>query len=110
MMASYMDIVVFENTICINALASWTRLLITRFIYDSFDNTYQTTIGIDFLSKTMYLEDRTVRLQLFFYEVVYKSKRGIANSKERTANLKGGTANSEKYSEFGDVELIQKEV
>ncbi|KPP79159.1 hypothetical protein Z043_101291 [Scleropages formosus] len=28
-------------------------------MYDSFDNTYQATIGIDFLSKTMYLEDRT---------------------------------------------------
>lgn len=38
--------------------------LITRFMYDSFDNTYQATIGIDFLSKTMYLEDRTVS---FFY-------------------------------------------
>ena len=25
----------------------------------------QATIGIDFLSKTMYLEDRTVRLQLW---------------------------------------------
>lgn len=25
----------------------------------------QSTIGIDFLSKTMYLEDRTVRLQLW---------------------------------------------
>ncbi|CAK5103175.1 unnamed protein product [Meloidogyne enterolobii] len=32
--------------------------LITRFMYDSFDNTYQATIGIDFLSKTMYLEER----------------------------------------------------
>ncbi|EPY50854.1 GTPase Ryh1 [Schizosaccharomyces cryophilus OY26] len=39
--------------------------LITRFMYDQFDNTYQATIGIDFLSKTMYLEDRTVRLQLW---------------------------------------------
>ncbi|KAI8139606.1 ras-related protein rab-like protein-6A [Fennellomyces sp. T-0311] len=39
--------------------------LITRFMYDSFDNTYQATIGIDFLSKTMYLEDKTVRLQLW---------------------------------------------
>ncbi|CAA2956174.1 ras-related RABH1b [Olea europaea subsp. europaea] len=37
--------------------------IITRFMYDKFDNTYQATIGIDFLSKTMYLEDRTVRLQ-----------------------------------------------
>jgi len=34
-------------------------------MYDSFDNMYQATIGIDFLSKTMYLEDRTVRLQLW---------------------------------------------
>lgn len=25
--------------------------LITRFMYDSFDNMYQATIGIDFLSK-----------------------------------------------------------
>jgi len=39
--------------------------LITRFMYDSFDSTYQATIGIDFLSKTMYLEDRTVRLQIW---------------------------------------------
>ena len=68
--------------------------IITRFMYDKFDNTYQAralqlprrgsgkaaarcvrqlrrgrvrqaTIGIDFLSKTMYLEDRTVRLQLW---------------------------------------------
>merc|ERR1712137_327712 len=37
----------------------------TRFMYDTFDNNYQATIGIDFLSKTMYLEDRTVRLQLW---------------------------------------------
>ena len=40
-------------------------LNIFRFMYDTFDNTYQATIGIDFLSKTMYLEDRTVRLQLW---------------------------------------------
>eukprot|EP01028_Stygiella_incarcerata_P006762 TRINITY_DN2749_c0_g1_i1.p1 TRINITY_DN2749_c0_g1~~TRINITY_DN2749_c0_g1_i1.p1 ORF type:complete len:226 (-),score=68.25 TRINITY_DN2749_c0_g1_i1:87-764(-) len=39
--------------------------IITRFMYDTFDQTYQATIGIDFLSKTMYLEDRTVRLQLW---------------------------------------------
>ncbi|KAG6384886.1 hypothetical protein SASPL_153708 [Salvia splendens] len=39
--------------------------IITRFMYDKFDTTYQATIGIDFLSKTMYLEDRTVRLQLW---------------------------------------------
>lgn len=39
--------------------------VITRFMYDTFDNAYQATIGIDFLSKTMYMEDRTVRLQLW---------------------------------------------
>lgn len=32
--------------------------LITRFMYDSFDNTYQATIGIDFLSKVRHLESR----------------------------------------------------
>lgn len=39
--------------------------IITRFMYDTFDSNYQATIGIDFLSKTLYLEDRTVRLQLW---------------------------------------------
>lgn len=39
--------------------------IITRFMYDTFDASYQATIGIDFLSKTMYLDDRTVRLQLW---------------------------------------------
>eukprot|EP00698_Gefionella_okellyi_P005699 TRINITY_DN15164_c0_g1_i1.p1 TRINITY_DN15164_c0_g1~~TRINITY_DN15164_c0_g1_i1.p1 ORF type:complete len:231 (-),score=27.15 TRINITY_DN15164_c0_g1_i1:220-891(-) len=39
--------------------------IITRFMYDTFDNNYQATIGIDFLTKTMYLEDRSVRLQLW---------------------------------------------
>lgn len=37
----------------------------TRFMYDKFDSSYAATIGIDFLSKTLYLEDRTVRLQLW---------------------------------------------
>lgn len=40
--------------------------LITRFMYDTFDETYAATIGIDFLLKTMYLDDnRTIRLQLW---------------------------------------------
>ncbi|TNN74170.1 Ras-related protein Rab-6B [Liparis tanakae] len=72
---------------CSSAWRVGKTSLITRFMYDSFDNTYQpirpigplqssswpllqlagswATIGIDFLSKTMYLEDRTVRLQLW---------------------------------------------
>eukprot|EP00835_Amoeboradix_gromovi_P002527 NODE_145_length_17646_cov_0.204536.p10 type:complete len:191 gc:universal NODE_145_length_17646_cov_0.204536:8276-8848(+) len=39
--------------------------VITRFMYDTFESNYQATIGIDFLSKTMYLDDRTLRLQLW---------------------------------------------
>ncbi|KAK4592543.1 hypothetical protein RGQ29_016894 [Quercus rubra] len=58
--------------------------IITRFMYDKneyFDassshviegltNLIHATIGIDFLSKTMYLEDRTVRLQLWFRSLI----------------------------------------
>ncbi|PVV02980.1 hypothetical protein BB560_002562 [Smittium megazygosporum] len=39
--------------------------IISRFMYDSFEETYLATIGIDFLSKSIYLEDRTIRLQLW---------------------------------------------
>ncbi|KAG8457900.1 hypothetical protein KFE25_011966 [Diacronema lutheri] len=39
--------------------------IISRFMHDTFEAHYQATIGIDFVSKTMYLEDRTVRLQLW---------------------------------------------
>merc|ERR1711881_417042 len=40
--------------------------IITRFMYDTFDTAYQATIGIDFLSKTMFLEDKSsIRLQLW---------------------------------------------
>ncbi|XP_072973457.1 ras-related protein RABH1e-like [Typha angustifolia] len=39
--------------------------IITRYMYDKFDPIYQPTIGLDYLSKTMYLEDRTIRLQLW---------------------------------------------
>eukprot|EP00727_Mastigamoeba_balamuthi_P008550 m51a1_g4317 putative ras-related protein rabh1b-like (213) ;mRNA; f:53358-54316 len=39
--------------------------IITRFMYDTFDTSHNATIGIDFLSKTIYLDDRTVRLQLW---------------------------------------------
>lgn len=39
--------------------------IITRFMYETFDKHYQATIGIDFLSKTLFLDDRTVRLQLW---------------------------------------------
>eukprot|EP00977_Amphora_coffeiformis_P028363 scaffold34938_cov261-Amphora_coffeaeformis.AAC.2 len=40
--------------------------VITRFMHDNFDKHYQATIGIDFLSKNVQIEDgRTVRLQLW---------------------------------------------
>lgn len=39
--------------------------LITRIMYDKFDQNYEATIGIQFLSKPMYLPDRTIRLQLW---------------------------------------------
>ena len=39
--------------------------IITRFLYDNFDNSYQATIGIDFLAKTIHLEERKVRLQVW---------------------------------------------
>ena len=39
--------------------------LITRFIYDSFEDSYVSTTGIDFLSKTIHLDTRTIRLQLW---------------------------------------------
>ncbi|KAH6567769.1 hypothetical protein BASA62_005889 [Batrachochytrium salamandrivorans] len=74
--ASYPDCCTMANTEFSNPLRKFKLVflgeqsvgktsLITRFMYDTFDNTYQATIGIDFLSKTMYLEDRTTRLQLW---------------------------------------------
>lgn len=42
-----------------NITAVGKTSLITRFMYDSFDNTYQATIGIDFLSKVRHLIPRT---------------------------------------------------
>jgi len=39
--------------------------IITRFMYDTFDSTYQPTIGIDFLSKTIDLENKTIPLQIW---------------------------------------------
>ena len=39
--------------------------IITRFMYGSFDSAYQSTIGIDFLSKTLMVGKRPIRLQLW---------------------------------------------
>lgn len=39
--------------------------IITRFVYDSFETSYQATIGIDFLAKEVSSHERRVRLQLW---------------------------------------------
>ena len=40
--------------------------IVSSFTRGALDSTeYQATIGIDFMSKTMYLEDRAIRLQLW---------------------------------------------
>jgi len=40
--------------------------IITRFLYDTFDATYAATVGIDFVSKTLFLDNgSTIRLQLW---------------------------------------------
>eukprot|EP00826_Nyctotherus_ovalis_P045387 TRINITY_DN5026_c0_g1_i24.p1 TRINITY_DN5026_c0_g1~~TRINITY_DN5026_c0_g1_i24.p1 ORF type:complete len:215 (-),score=67.27 TRINITY_DN5026_c0_g1_i24:172-816(-) len=39
--------------------------IIGRFMYDSFNENYDITIGIDFLSKSMCVDDKVVKLQLW---------------------------------------------
>ena len=39
--------------------------IIHRFIYDAFDESYQVTIGIDFMSQKMYIEDKIIILNLW---------------------------------------------
>ncbi|KAJ5075468.1 rab gtpase [Anaeramoeba ignava] len=39
--------------------------IITRFLYDSFDISQQATVGIDFISKTMRIDDQIIRLHLW---------------------------------------------
>mmetsp|Transcript_27998 Transcript_27998/g.37930 ORF Transcript_27998/g.37930 Transcript_27998/m.37930 type:complete len:88 (+) Transcript_27998:48-311(+) len=39
--------------------------LILRFTENTFDSKYQATIGIDFLTKTLFVDDKMVRLQLW---------------------------------------------
>jgi len=39
--------------------------VVRRYMYDTFEESCQATIGMDFQSKTVYLEDRTLRLQLW---------------------------------------------
>lgn len=58
--------------------------IITRFMYDTFDQTYKVTIGIDFVSKTMYLEDRIVRLQLWS---VQRGERKRSNTTQEDCDI-----------------------
>ena len=39
--------------------------IINQFMYENFDNNYQATIGIDFLSKTLNINEKSMRLQLW---------------------------------------------
>lgn len=39
--------------------------IIKQFIYGTFDSGFAATVGIDFLAKTLYLPDRTCRLQIW---------------------------------------------
>eukprot|EP01130_Rhizamoeba_saxonica_P016661 TRINITY_DN7747_c0_g2_i2.p1 TRINITY_DN7747_c0_g2~~TRINITY_DN7747_c0_g2_i2.p1 ORF type:complete len:129 (-),score=23.48 TRINITY_DN7747_c0_g2_i2:58-444(-) len=39
--------------------------ILSRFMFDEFDGAYQPTIGIDFLAKTMHVDDRKIRMQLW---------------------------------------------
>jgi small GTP-binding protein len=39
--------------------------IIHRFIYDQFEDNYQATIGIDFMSHKMYIEDKIIILNLW---------------------------------------------
>jgi len=45
--------------------AAGKTCLVRRYMYDTFEEGIQATIGMDFQSKTVYLEDRTLRLQLW---------------------------------------------
>lgn len=39
--------------------------IIHRFIYETFEDNYQATIGIDFMSQKMYVEDKVIILNLW---------------------------------------------
>ena len=39
--------------------------IIHRFKYDSFEENYAATIGIDFIAQKMYVEDKTITLNLW---------------------------------------------
>ena len=56
----------FLQVVFVGDSSSGKSSIITRFMHDYFEPNYQATIGIDFLSKIMHLDDgRKVRLQLW---------------------------------------------
>uniref|UniRef100_A0A060T4Y8 ARAD1C45540p n=1 Tax=Blastobotrys adeninivorans TaxID=409370 RepID=A0A060T4Y8_BLAAD len=64
-MAERTDVVEKYKLVFLGEQSVGKTSLLSRFMYDSFDAQYKATIGIDFMSKTMYLPDRTIRLQLW---------------------------------------------
>ena len=52
--------IVFLGDICVGKTS-----LVTRFMYDSFDRKYKSTVGIDFFCKTVTIGDTSVKLQLW---------------------------------------------
>ncbi|GMK56191.1 hypothetical protein CspeluHIS016_0300310 [Cutaneotrichosporon spelunceum] len=80
--------------------------LITRFMYDTFDNTYQATIGIDFLSKTMYLEDRTLGENASALSSLPTSEIRLSRSSYRTSFLNTTKWVDDVRNERGDDVII----
>ncbi|KAL7423029.1 GTPase Ryh1 [Cryptotrichosporon argae] len=82
--------------------------LITRFMYDTFDITYQATIGIDFLSKTMYLEDRTERFRSLIPSYIRDSSVAVIvyDITNRTSFLNTSKWVDDVRSERGDDVII----
>ncbi|KAJ3254779.1 Ras- protein Rab-6B [Boothiomyces macroporosus] len=53
------------KTVLLGEISVGKTSLISRLMYDKFDDSYQATIGIDHFIKTMYLGDTTIKLQLW---------------------------------------------
>jgi len=39
--------------------------IINRFIFDTFDSKHNATVGLDFISKTLYYDDKSIKLQIW---------------------------------------------
>lgn len=69
---------------------------------------YQATIGIDFLSKTMYLEDCTVRLQLWYVSTFFFSQ--IINSFQFNNKQISQDSHNQKKLKFEGILLDKKDL